>query len=164
MKLRSLSLKIALCALLLVPAGAAQAQTASSVPITGEIERLTLTNPNDVWSGGAIVVGGQNVIIPRNLLMDFPANRLTLQQTFVQAPAECLTRAESGLAKADICNISKVGGIATVHANRTSNGNVIAADIFIQKGIESVKGVVSYINHTDGYFPVSYTHLRAHET
>jgi len=146
---------IALCALLVVPVGTAQAQTATSAPITGEIERLTLTNPNDVWSGGTMVVGGQNIIIPRNLLMDLPANRLTLQQTFAQAPAECLTRAESGLAKADICNTSKVGGIATVHANRTSNGNIIAADIFLQKGIESVKGVVTYINYTDGYFRIN---------
>lgn len=146
---------IMLCALLVVPAGTAQAQTATSAPITGEIERLTLTNPNDVWSGGTMVVGGQNIIIPRNLLMDLPANRLTLQQTFAQAPADCLTRAESGLAKADICNTSKVGGIATVHANRTSNGNIIAADIFLQKGIESVKGTVTYINYTDGYFRIN---------
>jgi fibronectin type 3 domain-containing protein len=132
-----------------------QAQTASAAPIVGEIERLTLNNPNDVWSGGIIVVGGQNIIIPRNLLLDLPANRLTLQQTFAQAPSACLTRAESGLAKADICNTGKVGGIATIAANRTSNGNVIAGDVFIQKGIEKVKGVVSYINYTDGYFRVN---------
>ncbi|MGB7921921.1 MAG: hypothetical protein WCF57_01620 [Pyrinomonadaceae bacterium] len=130
----------------------AQAQTATQAPITGEIERLTLDNPNDVWSGGTIVVGGQNVIIPRNLLIDYPANRLTLQQTFAQAPSGCLNRAESGLAKADVCNTSKVGGIATIHANRTSAGNTIAGDIFIQKGIETVKGVVTYMNRTDGYF------------
>lgn len=148
----SIAVLMALCAFL---ASTAQAQTATSAPITGEIERLTLTNPNDVWSGGTIVVGGQNIIIPRNLLIDFPANRLTLQQTFAQAPQECLSRAESGLAKADICNTSKVGGIATVHANRTSNGNVIAGDIFFQKGIESVKGVVTYINYTDGYFRIN---------
>lgn len=155
MKVSSLKIKIALCALFLVSAGTTHAQTATSAPITGEIERLTLTNPNDVWSGGTIVVGGQNIIIPRNLLMDLPANRLTLQQTFAQAPQECLGRAESGLAKADICNTSKVGGIATIHANRTSNGNVIAGDIYLQKGIESVKGVVSYINYTDGYFRIN---------
>ena len=107
----SIAVLIALCAFLLATTGTAQAQSATSAPITGEIERLTLTNPNDVWSGGTIVVGGQNIIIPRNLLIDFPANRLTLQQTFAQAPQECLSRAESGLAKADICNTSKVGGI-----------------------------------------------------
>lgn len=153
--LTSIAALIALCAFLLAPATTAQAQTATAAPITGEIERLTLTNPNDVWSGGTIVVGGQNIIIPRNLLIDLPANRLTLQQTFAQAPQECVGRAESGLAKADICNTSKVGGIATVHANRTSNGNVIAGDIFFQKGIESIKGVVTYINHTDGYFRIN---------
>lgn len=151
----SIAMLIALLAFLLVPMSTAQAQTATSATITGEIERLTLTNPNDVWSGGTIVVGGQNIIIPRNLLIDFPANRLTLQQTFMQAPTDCVGRAESGLAKSDICNTSKTGGQATIHANRTSNGNVIAGDIFLQKGIESVKGVVTYISYTDGYFRIN---------
>jgi hypothetical protein len=35
--------------------------------ITGEIGRLTLDDPTDVWSSGTIVVGHQNVLIPRNL-------------------------------------------------------------------------------------------------
>jgi hypothetical protein len=143
---------LVLFAFLLLPAGTAQAQTASAAPISGEIERLTLNSQQDPWSGGIIVVGGQNIIIPRNLLMDLPANRLTLGQVFAQAPAACLQRAESGLAKADVCNSSKTGAIATIHANRTSAGNVIAGDIFIQKGVETVKGKVTYINYTDGYF------------
>jgi fibronectin type 3 domain-containing protein len=143
---------LVLFAFLLLPAGTAQAQTASAAPITGEIERLTLNSQQDPWSGGIIVIGGQNIIIPRNLLMDLPANRLTLNQLFAQAPPACLQRAESGLAKADICNSSRTGGIATIHANRTSAGNVIAGDIFIQKGVETVKGRVTYINYTDGYF------------
>ena len=82
--------------------------------ITGEIERLTLNNPNDIWSGGTMVVGGQNVIIPRNLLMDLPANRLSLQQAFTGAPPACLARSESGLAKSDACNTSGTGAIARV--------------------------------------------------
>jgi hypothetical protein len=139
-------------AFLLVPAGTAHAQTATAAPISGEIERLTLNSQKDPWSGGVIVIGGQNIIIPRNLLMDLPANRLTLNQTFAQAPAACLQRAESGLAKADVCNANKTGAIATIHANRTSAGNVIAGDIFIEKGVETVKGNVTYINYTDGYF------------
>ncbi|HEX3281646.1 MAG TPA: hypothetical protein VHR36_10495 [Pyrinomonadaceae bacterium] len=143
---------LALFVFLLFPAGTAQAQTASAAPITGEIERLTLNSLKDPWSGGIMVVGGQNIIIPRNLLMDLPANRLTLNQTFAQAPAACLQRAESGLAKADFCNVNKTGAIATIHANRTSAGNIIAGDVFIQKGVETVKGTVTYINYTDGYF------------
>ena len=100
----SSAMLLVLFAFLFSPAGTAQAQTATAAPITGEIERLTLNNAQDPWSGGIIVVGGQNIIIPRNLLMDLPANRLTLTHTFAQAPPACLQRGESGLAKADFCN------------------------------------------------------------
>jgi fibronectin type 3 domain-containing protein len=151
-QLASSAVLLVLFAFLLLPGGTAQAQTATAAPITGEIERLTLNSQQDPWSGGIIVVGGQNIILPRNLLMDLPANRLTLSQMFAQAPPACLQRAESGLAKADICNPSRTGAIATIHANHTSAGNVIAGDVFIQKGIETVKGKVTYINYTDGYF------------
>jgi chitodextrinase len=145
---------------ILIPSllGAAQSGlgTARAAPstalITGEIEQLTLTDPTDVWSAGTIVVGGQSITIPRNLLIDFPANRLTLQQTFVQAPPECVARGESGLAKADACNTSATGAIATIAANRTNGGNIIAGDVFFQKGAELISGVVTYINFTDGYF------------
>src|SRR4029078_3435244 len=106
-QLASSAILLVLFAFLLLPAATAQAQTASAAPITGEIERLTLNSQQDPWSGGVIVVGGQNVIIPRNLLMALPANRLTLNQVFAQAPAACLQRAESGLAKADFCNSSR---------------------------------------------------------
>ena len=142
-RLASNAALLVLLTFLLMPAGTAQAQTATAAPITGEIERLTLNSQKDPWSGGIMVVGGQNIIIPRNLLMDLPANRLTLNQTFAQAPAACLQRAESGLAKADFCNVNKTGAIATIHANRTSAGNIIAGDVFIQKGVETVMGTVT---------------------
>jgi chitodextrinase len=131
----------------------AQSPPASfNAPIIGEINRLTLDNAADVWSGGTIVVGGQNVTLPRNLLIDLPANRLTLQQLYAQAPPACLARGESGLAKADRCNLSRTGGIASITAIRTGGGNVIAADVFLQKGVDAVSGVVTYIDRTNGYF------------
>jgi hypothetical protein len=132
--------------------GAAFAAPPVNAPIIGEIERITVNNINNHWSRGEIVVGGQIIIIPENLLLDLPANRLTLQQLFTQAPAACLATGESGLAKADICNTSGAGGIATISANRTSNGNIIAGDALIQKGIEAVTGAVTYIDYNDGYF------------
>jgi chitodextrinase len=134
------------------PVCAQSTTAAANAPIIGEINRLTLNNAADVWSGGVIVVGGQNVTIPRNLLIDLPANRLTLQQIFAQAPAACAARGETGLAKADTCNASKSGSIASITAIRTAGGNVIAADVFFQKGIDSVSGVVTYIDRTNGYF------------
>jgi len=122
------------------------------VPILGEIERISIDNAADHWSGGTIVVGGQVVILPRNLLLDLPANRLTLKQLFDQAPAACVANGESGLAKADLCNQSGAGGFAVLSANRSDFGNVIAGDVFLQKGQESVTGTVTFINYDDGYY------------
>ena len=123
--------------------------------LVGEVERLTVKDPHDVWSEATMVVAGQNVIIPRNLLADLPANRLTMQQLLGQAPPACAVRGETGLAKADACNASGTGAIATIEANRTPAGNVIAGDVFIQKGTELVSGTVSYIDHADGYFRIN---------
>jgi chitodextrinase len=145
-----------LCFILNAPPARAQAQaTAANAPIIGEINRLTLNNAEDVWSGGVIVIGGQNVTLPRNLLIDLPANRLTLQQLFAQAPPACVARGESGLAKADRCNTSRTGGVASITTVRTVGGNVIAADVFIQKGIDVVSGVVTYMDRANGYFRVN---------
>jgi hypothetical protein len=136
----------------LFDAGAQAQSLPVTAPIAGEIQSLTLNNPADPWSGGTMVVGGQNIILPRNLLMDLPANRLTLTQLFAQAPAACLITRESGLAKGDSCNGTGMGGIANVAANRTSAGNVIAGDVLIEKGAESVSGNVTYINYNQGWF------------
>jgi hypothetical protein len=151
------------CALLAVPmlaqgvarAGVPFLTTPTQALTTGEIERLTLNNPADVWSGGTMVVGGQNVILPRNLLIDLPANRLTLQQVFAQAPASCVARGESGLGKVDLCNTDGKGGIATLSANRSANGNVIVGDLFLQKGAEILTGVVTFMDSTQGYYRVN---------
>jgi len=121
----------------------------------GEIERITLDNPVDVYSGGVMVVGGVEMILPKNLLIDLPANRLSLQQIFAQAPADCVARGESGLAKADKCNGSGSGGIATLSAVRSNAGNVIVGDLFIQKAAEVVQGRVTYINYDQGYYRVN---------
>jgi Big-like domain-containing protein len=124
-------------------------------PVAGEIQYITIDTPGDHWSGGTIVVGGTIVILPRNLLIDLPANRLTLQQLYEQAPAECVANHETGLAKGDLCNHTGMGGIVSLSANRTNGGNVIAGDVFIEKAQESVTGKVTYISYTDGYFRVN---------
>ena len=136
-------------------ANAAPTLVSGGLGSLGEIERITLDNPADVYSGGRMVVGGVEMIIPKNLLIDLPANRLSLQQIFDQAPAACKALGESGLAKADRCNASGTGGIATLHAVRTNAGNVIIGDLFIQKAAELVVGVVTYINYDQGYYRVN---------
>jgi Bacterial Ig domain len=126
-----------------------------TAPVGGEIEEITINDINDHWSGGVIVAGGQNIIVPKNLLIDLPANRVTLQQLFTEASASCQTQTETGLAKGDKCNASGTGGIATIQATRIDNGHVIAGDIFIEKGAETVTGQITFIDYTDGYFRVN---------
>lgn len=133
------------------------AQAATQAPIVGEIMSISVDNPADVYSRGIITIGGQNVIIPANMVIDLPANRLTLQQFFTQAPPDCLLTGETGLAKADVCNTSMTGAIATILANRTNAGNVIAGEVMIEKATESVLGTVTYIDYTDGYLRVNGT-------
>ena len=134
------------------PASAAGPQGQTTARLIGEVERLGLNNPADPFSGGTMVVGGQLVTLPRNLLYDLPANRLSLTELFKQAPAGCLALKESGLSKADVCNLSKTGAIATVEANRTSGGNVIAGDVFLQKGAETLNGTVTFLDTTNGFY------------
>lgn len=127
-----------------------------AAPVVGTIEAISIDDPNDVWSGGLIVVGGQTVIIPRNVVLQLPANFLSLQQLFAQAPADCLAHGESGLASIDTCS-GGVGGVATILANQTAAGDIIAVDVFIEKGQETISGRVTAINTTDGYFRLNGT-------
>ncbi len=135
----------------------AAAAAATAAAISGEIQHLAINTPGDFWSGGTVVVGGQSVIIPRNLLIDLPANRLTLWQLIDQAPAACKALGQTGLAKTDTCNTSGKGGYVFVAANRTHGGNVIAGDVFVEKGREAVSGVVTFINHDEGYLRINGT-------
>jgi hypothetical protein len=138
------------------------AHAAENAPITGEILKLVLDTADiqDNWTRGYVVVGDQTIIIPRNLIADLPANRLTLRQIFDQAPFVCQTSGaggsqESGLAKGDSCVAGGHGAIATILANRTEAGDTIAGEIHIEKALETVTGTVTYINYSQGYFRVN---------
>lgn len=131
-----------------VPAMPAQ----TMAPITGEIEAITITNPADVWSGGIMTVGGQDIILPANLLINLPNDFQTLQQLFTNAPAACLATKETGLAKSDKCNSRATGAQVSILANRTDSGNVIAGVVDIFKALETVNGTVTYIDYNNGFF------------
>lgn len=131
-----------------VPAMPAQ----TMAPITGEIEAITITNPADVWSGGIMTVGGQDIILPANLLINLPNDFQTLQQLFTNAPAACVATKETGLAKSDKCNSRATGAQVSILANRTDSGNVIAGVVDIFKALETVNGTVTYIDYNNGFF------------
>ncbi|MFQ5401590.1 MAG: cadherin-like domain-containing protein [Anaerolineae bacterium] len=146
------------------PAAAVAVQDrAMIVNIFGEIKSLTVDDPLDMWSAGTAVIDGETVVIPRNLFIDLPANRLTLQQIFAQAPPACQALGESGLASTDLCLAgapgapSPSGAWITLTANRMPDpdNRIIAGDILIEKGLGSVMGLVTYIDTTDGYLRVN---------
>ncbi len=145
-----------LALMVLLGAGQAYAQaTTTQAFVSGAIERITLDPPGDLYAGGTMKIGGQTVILPRNLLLDLPANRLTLQQLFEQAPPACQALGETGLAWTDVCLAGGPGGYATIHANRRSDTLIIAGDVFVEKGIETISGTVTSIEYTDGYLMVN---------
>ena len=125
---------------------------ATGALVTGRVELLNIDDRGDTWSSGTMVVGGQLVILPRNLILQLPANWLTLDQLFDQAPPAAQAKNVSGLAVLDGPEFT--GAFATIHGNRNAHGNVIAGDVFIAKGTEVVNGVVTYVNHTDGYLRI----------
>ena len=149
-------------ALALVAPGAAQAQPGAGGQtkntLLGEIENIHINNPADPWSGGWIRVGGQDFVLPRNLLLDLPANRLSLADLFAQAPPACVALGQSGLARADSCLGGRSGAFATtMNANRLGNGDIVVGEIWIEKGVESLEGTITSINYDDGYFRINGT-------
>ena len=159
----ALALLVALLALGVLPGRVeAQPTDASGINLIGEIEHIFLDDPSDYWSSGTIIVNGSPVIVPRNLLIDLPANRLSLKQLFDDAPPACLAVGESGLAESDTCRNKEPGAHATILANRTASGHLIAGDVFIAKAANGevagalvpdvVGGAVSYVDHDQGYF------------
>ena len=143
------------------------AQGIDGVPLLGKIENVFLDDPLDPWSSGTIIVEGTPVIIPRNLLIDLPANRLTLQQLFAAAPPACVPNGETGLASTDLCLEGREGGYAQILANRMPSGHFIAGDVFLAKSATgevagaliptTAAGFVSYIDYDQGYMVINGT-------
>jgi hypothetical protein len=151
-----------LCLTAMLMGIAAQSNAAVLTNVGGEVERIIVDDPTDRWSRGTIVVSGRNIIIPANMVIDLPANRLTLQELFVNAPSACAadTNAdgvpdETGLAKGDACNGSGTGAAVTMLGNKTNAGDLVAGDVFLEKAAEVVSGVVNFVNYDEGYFRVN---------
>ena len=140
------------------------ANGATANRIVGTIEAIIINDQGDRYSGGSMTIGGQVITVPRNMLIELPTNRLTLQELFAQAPADCIGDEQSGLAQTDTC-ASKVTATATVLANRIPGVGVIMGEITIQKGAadtladsampQTISGVVTYINYAEGYFRIN---------
>jgi hypothetical protein len=141
----------------LLARGDARAEATQAPVFLAEIESFQLaTGCAEDFCSATLVVAGETIVLPANLLIDLPANRLTARQIFAQAPAACIARGESGLAASDACSGGH-GGFVTLAANRTRCGQTIAGDVYIQKGVTALSGDVSFINYDEGWFRIDGT-------
>ncbi|HEY6908410.1 MAG TPA: hypothetical protein VI356_03505 [Myxococcales bacterium] len=146
-------------------AGAANAQLplpgSSQFDVTGFIQAATLdsTCQADPHCGGTITVNGHLITVPKEIVVMFPANALTWQETFAQAPAPYGLAAaggpSSGMAMADLPTpLSQYE--AHVVGNRVVGGPAgadlyIAALIFVsQQSLNSGAGFISFIDYALG--------------
>jgi len=99
-------------------------------------------------------VGGLTVILPRNLVIELPANFLTLSEMYDQSPGNC-KGVETGLALQDTCDRRSQSAVATILANRLTDGRVIAGEVFIERGQETITGVVTSVDFDNGKFVIN---------
>src|SRR4051812_40612230 len=112
-------------------AGSAHAQlpipSSTQFDIVGYIQEATLdpTCQADPHCGGTIRVNNQQIVVPKETVVEFPANALTWQEIFTQAPAPygmaAVPAPSSGLALADL-PMPLSGYEAHVIGNRVLNG------------------------------------------
>lgn len=153
-------------------AGGASAQmppvgTPSQFDITGFLSEATL-DPQcaaDAHCGGTLTVNGHKVLVPKETIVMLPANALTWQEMFAQAPAPwglngtayngATPGPTSGMAQSD-CAVAPVGGICStpplttyefhIQGNRVGE-TYMAGLIFMSQ--QSLNSGVGFINHID---------------
>lgn len=153
---------------LLALAAQAGAQTpiaaSTQFDITGFIQQATLDTacPTSPHCGGTLKVNGHIVTVPRETIVILPANALTWQELFAQAPAPygpSTSPASSGMALADI-----PAPLTTYEAHVVGNRVIGTTDQYIagliylwQQSVNTGAGFINYINYTTGELRVGGT-------
>lgn len=156
------TISVSLLLIILLPAFAAgqlPVPASSQFDITGFIQSATLGGPGTgpgtgAHQGGTITINGQVVTVPSETIVILPANALTWQELFAQAPAP-YTGVATGMALSDI-----PAPLATYEARIVGNrvlGGPGGADVYIagliwisQQALNNGQGFINCINYTTG--------------
>jgi hypothetical protein len=126
--------------------------------IDGFLQSATVTpgGEADAHSGGTLTVNGHHVTVPRETIVILPANALTWQELFAQAPAPYAGTNQTGLALGDN---PKPPYTYEVHVVGNRQGDTYVAGLIdiAQQGLNSGAGYINYINYTTGEFRVGGT-------
>lgn len=154
-----------LCLALLAWTGVAAAQlppagAAWQFDITGFLQEATVSGATPL-AGGSLKVNGHMVTVPANTIVILPANALTWQELFAQAPAP-YTGVATGMAAADVpAPLAKyeVHVVGNVMPGATAGqGTYIAGLIDIsQQGLNHGAGYINFIDYVNGELRVGGT-------
>ena len=154
-------LLVVLCGLASPATGQLPIASSTQFDITGFLQEAVLTTPGDPHSGGTLKVNGHTIIVPRETIVIFPANALTWQEIFAQAPSP-YTGVATGMAMADIPTPLSTYEVHVV-GNRVLNGPA-GPDLYIaglidiaQQGLNSGQGFINFIDYTTGEMRVGGT-------
>ena len=160
----------AVAALFLIAAGTAKAQqpqppaqSSTQFDVVGFIQEATLdpTCAANSHCGGTIKVNGQVILVPKEIVVMFPANALTWQEMFALAPAPyglATVPPSSGIAEADLpipltTYEAHVVGNRVVGSTQPAAGpdSYIAVLIFVsQHSLSSGVGFINFIDYAFG--------------
>ena len=141
--------------------------------MTGFIQKATLDNPNDPFSGGTLTMNNHLVVVPRNTIFQMPATALTWTELFTQAPAPYGLSSDpasrphqSGLALGDMPRPGYTFEI-TVQGNRVIAGGkdrYIAGLVFISnQSLQMHQGFISAIDYEKGELTVGASRVRLND-
>ncbi|MBZ5536077.1 MAG: PKD domain-containing protein [Acidobacteriia bacterium] len=116
--------------------------------ITGFLQEATVTTPGDAHSGGTLKVNGHSVIVPRETIVILPANSLTWEELFAQAPSP-YTGVATGMAMADIPTPLTTYEFEVV-GNRVGDTYIAGLIYISQQGLNSGAGFINFIDYTLG--------------
>jgi len=159
----------ALAAAALWPAAPVRAQLpmpASTIfEMTGFIQKATLDNASDPFSGGTLTMNNHVIVIPRYTILQMPATSLTWAELFNQAPAPW-GPTQTGLALADNPRPDYTYEVS-VQGNRVVDGpndRYIAALVFVSNlSLQQHQGFIRAIDYTNGELIVGGTRVRLND-
>jgi hypothetical protein len=154
---RALRTAIAMAACLFVSVVHGQAplqpplQLVSPFDMVGLIQKATLDDPSDPFSGGSVTINGHVVVVPRFTILQMPAFALTWHELFALAPLPYGLRGngQSGLALTD-----SPPPLASyelhVQGNRVGD-EYLAGLVFVsQQALNTGQGFINYIDYARG--------------
>ena len=141
--------------------------------MTGFVQKATLDNPNDPFSGGTLTVNNHLIVIPKYTIFQMPATSLTWTELFSQAPAPyglsndtSVRPHQSGLALSDVPKPDYTFEV-TVQGNRVVEGDndrYIAGLVFVSnQSLQAHQGFIKSIDYATGEFVVGNSRVRLND-